>query len=68
MSYVNISHAFLVRRKICALFLGLMKTVCTVEPIMSSHPCDTEKLAFKRRLLLIGGTFLYKMPFWGMAK
>ena len=29
MSYVNILvHAFLVRRKICALFFGLRKTVC----------------------------------------
>ena len=31
---------------------------------MSSHPCDTGKVAFK----CTGGTFVYKMPFWGMAK
>ena len=40
----------------------------TVEPDMSSHPYDTGKAAFKRRWLLIEGTFVYKMPFWGMAK
>ena len=28
MSYVNILHAFLVRCKICELFLGLRKAVC----------------------------------------
>ena len=28
MSYVTILHAFLARRKICALFFGLRKIVC----------------------------------------
>ena len=28
MSYVNILHAFLFTRKICALFYGLRKIVC----------------------------------------
>ena len=31
MSYVNISHAFLVRRKIRTLFFGLRKTVCIAQ-------------------------------------
>ena len=35
---------------------------------MSSHPCGTGKVAFQDRWLLIGGLFVYKMPFWGMAK
>ena len=35
---------------------------------MSSHPCDTGNVAFRRRWLLIGGSFVYKMPFWGKAK
>ena len=35
---------------------------------MSSHSCDTGKVAFERRWLLIGGTFVYNMSFWGMAK
>ena len=35
---------------------------------MSSHPCDTKKVAFQDRLLPIGGPFLYKMAFWGMTK
>ena len=43
-------------------------TKIQVEPAMSSHPCDTGKMAFKHRWLLIGGTFVYKIPFWGMAK
>ena len=42
--------------------------LCTVEPAMSSHPCDTGRLALKCRWLLIGGTFVYKMEFWGIAK
>ena len=28
MSYVNILHAFLARRKMCALLFGLRKIVC----------------------------------------
>ena len=40
----------------------------TEEPAMSSHPCDTEKVAFKGRWLLIGDLFVYEMSFWGMAK
>ena len=28
MSYVSISHVFLVRRKVCALFFGLRKISC----------------------------------------
>ena len=35
---------------------------------MSSHPCNTRKVAFQDRWLLIGGTFVYNMPFLGMAK
>ena len=42
--------------------------LCTVEPAMSSHPCDTGRLALKCRWLLRGGTFVYKMEFWGIAK
>ena len=40
----------------------------TVEPAMSSHPCDTIKVAFQDRWLLIGGSFVYKMSFWVMTK
>ena len=40
----------------------------TVEPAMNSHPCDTRKVAFQDRWPLIGGSFVYKMSFWGMAK
>ena len=40
----------------------------TVEPPMSSHPCDTREVAFQDMWLLIGGSFVYKMSFWGMAK
>ena len=40
----------------------------TVEPAMSSHPCNTRKVAFQDRWLLIGGSFVYKMSFWGMTK
>ena len=35
---------------------------------MSSHPCDTGKVAFECMWLHIVGSFVYKMPFWGMAK
>ena len=35
---------------------------------MSSHPCDTRKVAFQDRWLFIGGLFVYKMSFWGMTK
>ena len=35
---------------------------------MSNHLCDTGKGAFKHRWLHITGKFVYKMPFWGMAK
>ena len=37
-----------------------------VEPAMSSQPLGTEKVAFKDRWLLIGGSFVYEMPFWEM--
>ena len=40
----------------------------SIEPAMSSHPCDTGKVAFWGRWLLIEGTFVYKMTFWGIAK
>ena len=40
----------------------------TVEPAMSSHPWDTRKVAFQDKCLLIGGSFVYKMSFWGMTK
>ena len=39
-----------------------------MEPAIRGHPCDTRKVAFQGRWLLIGGSFVYKMPFWGMAK
>ena len=42
MSYVNILHAFLVRRKICALFFGLRKTVC----ISQFCPMTTQILSY----------------------
>ena len=35
---------------------------------MSSHLCDTRKVAFQDRWLLIGGSFVYKMSFWGTTK
>ena len=41
---------------------------CTVEAAHSSHPCQTGKVAYYGRWLLIGGSFVYKMLFWGMAK
>ena len=38
MSYVSILHAFLARRKMCALFFGLRKIVCISQFCpMSSH-------------------------------
>ena len=40
----------------------------TVEPAMSSHPCDTIKVVSQDRWLLIGSSFVYKMSFWGMTK
>ena len=40
----------------------------TSEPAMSSHPCDTRKVAFQDRWLLIEGSFVYKMSIWGMTK
>ena len=40
----------------------------TVEPAMSSHPCNTRKVAFQDRWLHIEGSFVYKMSFWGMTK
>ena len=33
----------------------------TVEPAMSSHPCETRKVAFQDMWLLISGSFVYKM-------
>ena len=35
---------------------------------MISHPCDTGNMAFQDRWMLIGGSFVYKMPFWGITK
>ena len=35
---------------------------------MNSHPCDKVKVAFKGKWLLIGGSFVWEMPSWGMAK
>ena len=35
---------------------------------MSSHPWNTRIVAIQDKLLLIGDTFVYKMPFLGMAK
>ena len=52
----------------CVKILGNILLSIRVEPAMRSHPCDTGKVAFKSRWLLIGGLFAYKMPFWGMTK
>ena len=40
----------------------------TIESAMSIHPCNTGNVAFQGRWLLIGGSFIYKMPFWGIVK
>ena len=37
MSYVNILHAFLFTRKICALFYGLRKIVCISQYLTVFH-------------------------------
>ena len=35
--------------------------ICTKEPAISSHPCNTGKPR-------IGGSFVYKTPFYGMTE
>ena len=40
----------------------------TVEPAMSIHHCNTRKVAFQGKWLLMGGSFVYKMSYWVMTK
>ena len=35
---------------------------------MRGHPCNTRKVAFQGRWLLIGGSFVYKMLLCGIVK
>ena len=53
MSYVNLLHAFLVRRKICALFFGLRKKLCASQfCLMSSEIlCYINIFDIKRKLV-----------------